>query len=137
MSSPRDSRGTHRRSRMPVIYEDTTAPSLPLTGIMPSHESLIGSDKTVDPSNLAKFKSWSPAEIETILDFISSPEFEKETTGIYATKRLRQQLNSLHEVVEEVPPLGLKPESLRADVIKAMKTILDIRLDSLLRLYIP
>jgi len=139
MSYSRNPRGTRRTaSTLPVIPEDTTAPSLPPVGNTSSPEPSIGSDRLVEPLNdLAKFKSWSPAQIQTILDGISSTEFEKSTTGKYSTKRLRQQLNSLHGVVNEVPPLNLSVHSSRADVINVVKGILQTRLESLLSLFIP
>jgi hypothetical protein len=87
--------------------------------------------------DLDKFKSWSPAQIQSILDKISSTEFEKLTTGEYSTKRLRQRLNSLHEVVDEVPLLNLPIATSRRTIINAIKGMLQIRLDSLLRLSIP
>jgi len=113
------------------------APSRPPLANASSQEPSIGSDRLVDPLNLAKFKSWSPAQLQTILDSISSTEFEKSTTEKYSTERLRQQLNSIHGVANEISPLNLPDDSSHMDVIKKMKAILQIRLESLLSLSIP
>jgi hypothetical protein len=139
MSYSRSPRRTHRTaSTLPVIPEDTTASSPSSVGNTSSPQPSIDSDGPLDLLNyLSKFKSWSPAQIQTILDGISSKEFEKSTTGKYSTRRLRQQLYSLHGVVDEVPPLSLSAKSSRADVVNVVKVILQTRLESLLRLPIP
>ena len=132
-------RRAHRTaSTLPVIPEDTTASSLPSVGNTTSPEPSVGSDGLQNPSSdHAKLKSWSPAQVQTILEGISSTEFEKSTTGKYSTKRVQQQLNSFHRGVNEIPPLYLPVDSSLAAVIIVEKAILQTRLESLSILSIP